>query len=564
MSKSNKILFTLICVFGLILISVFALRKDLLNENENVLAQINDLTVTTTHFENAFKEYYYRTGQVLSPDISTRKAILDTEFNTYVLAVHAMDLDIDKSESSFQKKEAITRRVITEEYLNQVILADILVEEKELQEYFLRFNTQLRASHLFARTKLEIDELYKRLGEGENFDDLAKETFGNSYMAENGGDIGRFTTDELDVSFEEKVFNMEVGEVSEPVQTAQGYSIIKLTERVSKPILTEYEYNQKRDQLYSYVLKKKKELKTRSHLKDFVDNVALDDVIVTTLWESISKNIESMASKNIEFYSDLNSKNELASYKDFSFTVQDFRNEYLATSSNMLRSIYNEKTFRDFIKGVSYRAMILEKAYSLNISNQDLVKESISETYYHFLADEVNRRLLEEIQNTEAELFNSYQENQAKFIKPLDINFVRIVLSSEKEAKSVLEMAKKGEDFSNLVKKYTISNEDRLTEGELGFKSIKSYGFLEMQLSKLGINEISDVIQYQENEFHIYKCVGRDEAQPLTFAQARNQVNDFLTKKKLVVMRASTLEEVKKKHNAIIDLEKLSELTIKI
>lgn len=565
MSKQNKFLISVASLLGLVLF-IWVLNPTVKEskKEENVLAQINELYVTTAHFENAFKEYYYRTGQVLSPDITTKKAILDTEFNTYVLAVHATDLGLDKTESVIQQKKAIHKRVLTEEYLNQVILSDVEVKNEDLEEYFIRFNTQLKASHLYASSLEESESFYKRLKAGESFEELAKESFTNGYLSQNGGDIGRFTTDELDISFEERAFKMKVGEISEPVKTAQGYSIIKLTDRVTKPILTEYEFNQKKNQLFSYALKKKKELETRAHLSNFINGVNINNDLLEKLSDQIADNFEGMLSKNPEFVSNLSKGGVLIDYQNFQFTMQDFKEEYLVSSSQMLNTIYNKESLSNFMIGLAYRSMLLEGAKEAGIEDQKLVQESISETYYHFLARQVNNELRASISNTGAELYNEFQKNIENFAKPLEINFSRIVLSSREEAESVLRKARNDGSFEELVKTYTTSKEDRFTNGELGFESIKSYGFIGLDLAKLNVNEISEVIKYQENEYHIYKCLGRIEAATLSFDQAKERVDDFLTKKKLKQLVASTIIDVKKKHNAVIDIEKLKELTIQI
>ena len=67
-------------------------------ESETVLAEIDGYAVSETHFLTSFKGLYYRTSQAITPNLSTRKAVLDSEFSTYVLAVHAMDLGLDKQE----------------------------------------------------------------------------------------------------------------------------------------------------------------------------------------------------------------------------------------------------------------------------------------------------------------------------------------------------------------------------------------------------------------------------------------------------------------------------------
>lgn len=553
--------------YSWMLFSLFALSCSSVQEQDEelVLASIKGMSVTTTQFENAFKEYYYRTGQVLNQDFDTKKAILNTEFNTYVLAAFAQDIGIDKTEEAIQKKEAIKRRVINEEYLNQIILSDIEVSEQELQEYFLRFNTQLRASHIFARSERQIEEYSNRLAEGESFEDLAKEAFRNAYMAENGGDIGRFTTDDLDIAFENAAFSLRLNEISEPVKTAQGYSIIKLTERVTKPILTEYDFAQKRGQLKSYVLKKKKELATRKHIKKFSEDISIKQNSLENLWESISQNYEGMLSKDPEFLSAISSDNQtLATYKDFSFNVSDFAREYLISSAPMLNTIQEQYSLREFVIGVAYRSFLLREATAIGIDKQSLVQESIEETYYHFLAEETNNYLSKNIVNTPAELYNEFSNNPDNFSKPLEVNLSRIVLNSENEAKKALAELEKGTSFDELVHKYTVNNEDRFVNGELGLRSIKDFGFSANQLAKLQVNEVSGVIQYQQNEFHIYKCLNRVEARAMVFSEARDLVDNFLTKKKLNELRASTIDQVKEKHDAEINLQKLQELTVQI
>ncbi len=533
-------------------------------KTEDLLASINDLDISINHFENAYKEYYYRTGQVLTGDITTKKAILDAEFNTYVLATYAEDLGIHKSEEALIEKKRIERRVLNEEYLNQIILSGIEVTDSELQEYFLRFNTQVRASHIYARTESEILDFQRRLNEGETFDELAKEAFKNEYLSENGGDIGWFTTDELDIEFENAAFRLQIGEVSDPVKTVQGYSLIKVTDRVSKPIITEYEFNQKKAQLNTYVLKKKRELKTRDHLDHFVTNLQFD-VKVDELWEEINQNPLGFRNRDIEFINNLSRASEtLATYGDFVFSGNDFLEELTISSDQIVGYVADEVSFKEFFTGLAYRNYLYKESIQEGLTEQALVYESIDETYYHYLAGRAEDSLLDQISNTPAELYNEFMANRGNFVKPLEANFARVVVRTEEEANKVRALILSGTSFSEVVDRFTINNEDRFTNGELGLTSIKEFGYLELQLSKLQVGEISNVIQYQENEFHIYKCLNRVEAKALIFSEASSYVDDFLTKKKLKELRSETISEVKKKHDAFIDLKKLEELIIQI
>lgn len=74
-------------------------------------------------------------------------------------------------------------------------------------------------------------ELYQRIQDGEDFAELAQEYSDDPVSGANGGDLGWFGRGMMVPSFEEAAFSLEVGEVSEPVQSEFGYHIIEVLDR---------------------------------------------------------------------------------------------------------------------------------------------------------------------------------------------------------------------------------------------------------------------------------------------------------------------------------------------
>ncbi len=76
-----------------------------------------------------------------------------------------------------------------------------------------------------------MDEIYAKLQAGESFEKLASEFSDDSQTAEKGGELPLFgtgTTTRMVPEFEEAAFQLKAnGDVSQPVQTAFGYHIIK-------------------------------------------------------------------------------------------------------------------------------------------------------------------------------------------------------------------------------------------------------------------------------------------------------------------------------------------------
>ncbi len=78
--------------------------------------------------------------------------------------------------------------------------------------------------------KTRIDELYKKIEQGEEFEALAKQFSDDEISAPEGGLIKPFGSGDLSVpEFEEAAFSLkEKGEISKPVKTQFGWHIIKL------------------------------------------------------------------------------------------------------------------------------------------------------------------------------------------------------------------------------------------------------------------------------------------------------------------------------------------------
>ncbi len=98
---------------------------------------------------------------------------------------------------------------------------------------------QRRASHILILVDEETDDasarektegLLERIKSGEDFSKLAKEFSQDPGSAELGGDLDFFGKGVMDEAFEESVFSLDKGEVSEPVKSSFGYHLIKLTD----------------------------------------------------------------------------------------------------------------------------------------------------------------------------------------------------------------------------------------------------------------------------------------------------------------------------------------------
>ena len=533
-------------------------------ESVTVLAEIDGYAVSETHFLTSFKELYYRTGQAITPNLLTRKAVLDSEFSTYVLAVHAMDLGLDEQEELAFLKPRIKARVLTDEFKRQLLLNELKVNESDLREYFVRFNTKVRASHLYAETREESELLLARLETGESFEELAKEVFETAYLQKNGGDVGFFSTDEMDISFEDAAFTNPPGSIVGPIQTAQGFSIIKVTDRVQNPILTEADFQRQLPELEQYARKKLEELHERKHLEDFMNSVSINQDFMADLLKEIKG--QQGREQGIELITPQDWKRDkpILRHQYGLLTLEDWAAEWQITPVEYLEGISSEDHLEAVLSGIAYRSYMNKKAYDAGIPSQPEVQASIQQTYLNALAREVESEIEKSIEFSPAELYTAFEANPDRFIQPKQVLLQRIVVSSLEKAQQIYTSLQQGKAFTEMVQQYTESNEDLMVDGVMNYLQWATLGHLGKELQRLEPDYITRPIAYQANEYHVYKCLDLVEARSLRFEEAKEEVEKILLQEKFREARAELIAQVKKKHNAFIDLERLEEISIEI
>lgn len=111
--------------------------------------------------------------------------------------------------------------------------------------------THVRASHILIRVDQDRDEetarkkaqeILDKIRSGADFAELARQNSHDPGSAPQGGDLRLFPRGQMDPEFEQAAFSLQAGEVSNLVQTAYGFHIIKVTET---PVVSAEERRQK-------------------------------------------------------------------------------------------------------------------------------------------------------------------------------------------------------------------------------------------------------------------------------------------------------------------------------
>ena len=88
-------------------------------------------------------------------------------------------------------------------------------------------SNKIKCSHILVQKQSEALAVLERIKNGEKFGKLAKELSLDSGSAKRDGNLGYFGRGKMVKEFENAAFNLQAGQISEPVKTQYGYHIIK-------------------------------------------------------------------------------------------------------------------------------------------------------------------------------------------------------------------------------------------------------------------------------------------------------------------------------------------------
>ncbi len=303
MIKRQLIIFTLIY---LLILPITACTPS----EEDVVAKINERTVTYGQFSN-----YYLLLTGTKPDSGENNAeikqlksevldkIVELEIMKDYLNQNNIQIDTEEMEMQYNAyqdsikenddaQKFLKENGISDEFLKQVISDQFYVEkfsntiieeiedpETEVQEYYNNnkddfFLDQVRASHILVKTEEEAQEIQQKLKSGESFEELAKE-YSIDGSAQSGGDLEYFSKGRMVKPFEDAAFALEVGEISDIVQTQHGYHIIKLTDKINELPSLDDIYNEALAVMYNnYALQRLDEIKDAMTIEKYPEKLS--------------------------------------------------------------------------------------------------------------------------------------------------------------------------------------------------------------------------------------------------------------------------------------------------
>lgn len=543
-----------------ILFALFLLSANLISQSLDsvTIATVGRHKIYNDQFVDRYTDYLLATG--IKDNIAVREAILDNMINE-ILLFYYDDNEALFSDVEYKKELAWVEKQSVLAYLkDQEVYAKINVTEKEVREAFLRVNEQIAASHLFAPTLDEAENLYKLLEIGVDWDNLAAQVFTDTTLRNNGGYLGYFTWGDMDPAFEDAAYSLKVGEISKPIKTSHGYSIIRLENRISHPLLTEYEFQTKKNKLERVLRIKKKPEYEKKYLKSIFDESkyslnqkSVDNIIAYFRLSDINE-VENSYQPNPE--------KVCVIYDGKKLSEQFIIDQILQIPNYHRTKINSQETLKQVIRGIEMQTLLYSEAIRKGYDKNWMVVDTANKLKMQVFLKYKMQQILSDIKVSDSVLYQYYEKNLESFKSPNEISIQEIIVDNKPFSDSLITILKEGSDFGKLAKEFSLRDFSKKNNGIIDYAPLSKFGFLKSDFWEAKIGEIIGPIDLQ-GAYGIFKVLGKKKGEPKKFENInKNDIeyafkNDF----KKTIME-EYLQNIRKNVPVSISLMILNSLNI--
>ena len=218
---------------------------------EAVLVEVGQTAIRVADY----RQYLAKVAPELRAEYGAEQ-LLDAIVEQTLLVQEAERRGLGESAEFLQWQAQARARLVQQALYTRAGIAQPEVAEEELRAYFQRspYNRRVRFSLLMVRDPAQLPEILAALNAGADFEELSLQHSQDSRILERRADMGYHRWGDTMAShaaLTERAFAMQVGKISEPMQVADGYFLIKLTD--THPV----SFEQERETVLRLVLREK-------------------------------------------------------------------------------------------------------------------------------------------------------------------------------------------------------------------------------------------------------------------------------------------------------------------
>lgn len=572
----KKLLFICIYIFSLIV------QINPQGFKDNSVAKVGDISISDDEFLERFEMTPGINRQVKGNIESQKIEFLFSLIAEKLWALESLSRKQDTTEVMRFATQAFEKMFVRDAMFARDIKEQIKISDKELSDGLNRSLSKLYIHFLYSTDSDEIFVLHKFLEDGIAFDSILAES------PEKDEQINpiEVTYGQMDENVEQFLFNLKIGEYTQPILTPDGWYIFYLVNKSEQVLLNDSDKEEALKNVKKIIEARKLIERQKDFYTEFFRNKKVD--INPVLFELLANKIASLFEykKKNYFIKDGDLINLESS--DLVKMEEEFGNEYLdknfilfdsnpitfkeylrellfdgynATSFklNFIRASLDSRIRKDIEKELLYREG-LKKGYG----NLPEVKKEVEIWKEYYLFQYLMDQFKDSVNVSDDEIYSYYLKNNQPESYPMLVNIIEILTDSIQTADSIMQKIKMGADFKTLARKYNKREWTKKNDGEYGLFAISQHGEVGKIASTLEVGDVYGPLKLDEG-YSIFKLIDKQDAKiipPKPFEKFKEQYKLDLTYQKLTNKITEFTYNLAVKYGINLNLDLLEEIKV--
>lgn len=510
--------------FYLIIVTFFA-NNIIAQDITQPLAKVGPQVITVEEFRNRYEFMPHLNYSSDNKDI-LKKEFLYSLIAEKLWALEGIEKGLDTLEIVKNSLMTLEKLFVKDELFRSEVESKITLTSDEISKGLLRVGRTISVKILTSSDSSEIFSIHNHLFNFNNFDSiLASRPANISHQKSFEIKLGTLA----DEFAEDVVFNLKLNEISEPIKSNNRWFIFKLVnEEIDSSIIADNE--SARNKTISILSEKKRKALAGNFLDKVLGgrtisaNSELFNYFVDNLINIIQKRIEGKnleLSNNIELTPDdlqrtlkLLDKNKLNSLfvefdstklylKDFIYYLMYQKISFPSSKPNKIKLILNS-AIKQFIED----EVLTQEGYKRGLGRLSSVKNDIEVWKNYFLSELMLQSFSDSVTISDSEIDNFISGKLNNSSNQIQLNIIEIFTQQLDDMMVILDELNKGNDFSELAKKFNQREYTKKSNGEWGYFLANSAGQIGSIASDLEVGQIYGPMKV-EGGYSIIKLIDK-------------------------------------------------------
>ncbi|MCX5753514.1 MAG: peptidyl-prolyl cis-trans isomerase [Candidatus Krumholzibacteria bacterium] len=512
---------TILCV----LMAGLALSLGCGKKENRVVARVADRKITVGDFNKAVatmdEKFLPKTN-----DIEGKKELLDIMINKEVMTLKALTAGYEKEKGFVEFWDRFKGQYLVASMENEYIVKKVSVTEQEAKDFFDKMHNEYQLSQILVANEDEARAIREQLAGGADFAELAKK-YSLGREAGEGGFLGTSTIGNMFYWVEDALASTKEGDITQPLQTPTGWAILKV-HRIRK-ITPEKDLQYARKKVEG-----DKQKKLLAEMKQKIEKdigLVIYPEAVNIVYNNLPPDLSMEDIVTYKVTRDNAPKLEipeqyqgmiLAQYADGSYTLKDYMKIFdeIGLPERPSRKLGKEAIVESIHRRIWDSALPTYVEKQLKIQDIPEVAKGLQTKKemmltWKFYEDQVKN----EVTVSDLEVQDYYNANKGEISSPERRAYSIILVSDKAKADQAVALARKGEDFTKLVRKFSEDPEAIQTGGGTGLVPKGNFPDYDEIAFSVPLGQVSDPFQVPRG-WAVVKIDQIEAPQPMPYASA--------------------------------------------